>query len=275
MLFSPADARRTMLLSKDISHPKTGIIKHLQILEVAKNLNMVLDVSLKDSSNPQPYVSSPLTLPPYDSLSPTPSPDTSPPFCVYPPPLSPSTTIPSPTPPLPSYSSPPLGPIETTPPPFAIIPSPPSVLPGPTTSIPSPYSPIPNPPYYEPSPPSGGNIPSPPESPIGVTPGPPIFLPPVVFPPPVKPLTPPMIGGGGGGEQRTWCVAKPSVPDPILQEALNYACGSGADCGPIQPNGQCYQPNSLLAHASYAFNSYWQRTKVLKIAILLATSHKK
>ena len=60
-----------------------------------------------------------------------------------------------------------------------------------------------------------------------------------------------------------WCVAKPSVPDSIMQEAMNYACWSGADCSSIQPNGPCFKPNTLFAHASYAFNSYWQRTKVV------------
>ncbi|PQQ15336.1 proline-rich receptor-like protein kinase PERK2 [Prunus yedoensis var. nudiflora] len=43
---------------------------------------------------------------------------------------------------------------------------------------------------------------------------------------------------------------------------MNYACGSGADCGPILPSGPCFEPNSLFAHASFAFNSFWQRTKV-------------
>jgi hypothetical protein len=57
-------------------------------------------------------------------------------------------------------------------------------------------------------------------------------------------------------------VAKPTVPDSIIQEALDYACGSGAECKQIQPNGHCFQPNTLVAHASYAFNSCWQKTKV-------------
>jgi DNA-directed RNA polymerase II subunit RPB1 len=56
-------------------------------------------------------------------------------------------------------------------------------------------------------------------------------------------------------------VAKPSVPGPILQQAMDYACGSGADCDSILPSGPCFRPDTMLAHASYAFNSYWQRTK--------------
>lgn len=61
---------------------------------------------------------------------------------------------------------------------------------------------------------------------------------------------------------RLWCVAKPSVPVETLQEAMDYACGEGgADCGEIGPRGSCYYPDTVVAHASYAFNSYWQNNK--------------
>jgi hypothetical protein len=96
-------------------------------------------------------------------------------------------------------------------------------------------------------------VPSPPEPGSRTGGGP--FQPPIVYPPP---LAPPMQPGAG---QPLWCVAKPTVPDPIIQEAMDYACGTGAECGSILPSGACYQPNTVLAHASVAFNSYWQQSK--------------
>ncbi|KAL5193796.1 PLASMODESMATA CALLOSE-BINDING PROTEIN 3 [Glycine soja] len=114
------------------------------------------------------------------------------------------------------------------------------------------------PPPYPLSPPKHAPSLSPPKSAPSLNPPPLVYLPPVVFPPPPSPSThrkkPP--------QYALWCVAKPTVPDPIIQEAMDYACGSGADCKSIQPNGMCFQPNTLLAHASYAFNSYWQNTKI-------------
>jgi len=59
-------------------------------------------------------------------------------------------------------------------------------------------------------------------------------------------------------ESKTWCQVRSSATGPALQNALNYACSNGADCGPIQPGGSCFNPNTLQSHASYAFDSFYQ-----------------
>ncbi|XVF20979.1 hypothetical protein REPUB_Repub12eG0050900 [Reevesia pubescens] len=224
ILFTHCDARLMVHLWKhQSSKPQKSLISEL--------INK-LKITNRVNSNVDPYtINSPFYLPPFDSLSPLPQPNHSPPFSQYPPltPQSPSNPPPSPmsyglvTPPPPSFiHSPPANPPETNP--F----SPPSIFPSP--------------PQHQPSPPK--HVPSPPKQVPGLNP------PPLGPPPPHK-----------GSQSGVWCVAKPAVPDSIIQAAMDYACGSGADCKSIQPNEACFQPNTLIAHASFAFNSYWQNTK--------------
>ncbi|THG14955.1 hypothetical protein TEA_018964 [Camellia sinensis var. sinensis] len=55
-----------------------------------------------------------------------------------------------------------------------------------------------------------------------------------------------------------WCVGKNNAQDSALQKALDWACGpGGADCGPIQQGGPCYDPADVQRTASYAFNDYF------------------
>ncbi|AEE82721.1 Carbohydrate-binding X8 domain superfamily protein [Arabidopsis thaliana] len=61
-----------------------------------------------------------------------------------------------------------------------------------------------------------------------------------------------------------WCVAKMNATNAQLQGNINFGCSEGVDCGPIQPGGSCYIPNSLVNHASFVMNAYYQshgRTK--------------
>ncbi|CAE5958801.1 unnamed protein product [Arabidopsis arenosa] len=66
--------------------------------------------------------------------------------------------------------------------------------------------------------------------------------------------------GAGGGGSGQWCIAKANASPTSLQVALDYACGyGGADCGQIQQGAACYEPNTIRDHASFAFNSYYQK----------------
>ncbi|KZV34239.1 Glucan endo-1,3-beta-glucosidase precursor [Dorcoceras hygrometricum] len=54
-----------------------------------------------------------------------------------------------------------------------------------------------------------------------------------------------------------WCVPKAGISNAQLQSNLDYACGL-IDCSPIQPGGACFEPITLISHATYAMNLLYQ-----------------
>ncbi|XP_010263687.1 PREDICTED: glucan endo-1,3-beta-glucosidase 7-like [Nelumbo nucifera] len=57
-----------------------------------------------------------------------------------------------------------------------------------------------------------------------------------------------------------WCVPKDGISEAQLQANLDYACGQGIDCSPLQPGGACYEPNTVASHAAFAMNLFYQKS---------------
>uniref|UniRef100_A0A3Q7EA04 X8 domain-containing protein n=1 Tax=Solanum lycopersicum TaxID=4081 RepID=A0A3Q7EA04_SOLLC len=62
-----------------------------------------------------------------------------------------------------------------------------------------------------------------------------------------------------GHSSASYCTCKDGIDNKILQENIDFACGSGADCTAIHTNGACFNPDTIKDHCNYAVNSYYQR----------------
>ncbi|XP_059289254.1 glucan endo-1,3-beta-glucosidase 3-like [Lycium ferocissimum] len=59
---------------------------------------------------------------------------------------------------------------------------------------------------------------------------------------------------------QTYCVARENADKKMVQAALDWACGPGkVDCNPLLQGNPCYEPDSVFAHASYAFDAYYHK----------------
>ncbi|RAL44714.1 hypothetical protein DM860_003473 [Cuscuta australis] len=59
--------------------------------------------------------------------------------------------------------------------------------------------------------------------------------------------------------QGSWCLPRPSTSDRELMANLIYACNV-VNCTATQQGGPCFYPDTLINHASFAMNLYYQKS---------------
>ncbi|EYU45799.1 hypothetical protein ABFS82_11G100200 [Erythranthe guttata] len=59
---------------------------------------------------------------------------------------------------------------------------------------------------------------------------------------------------------QTFCTAKEGADEKMVQAALDWACGPGkVDCSSLLQGQACYEPDTVVAHATYAFDAYYHQ----------------
>lgn len=59
---------------------------------------------------------------------------------------------------------------------------------------------------------------------------------------------------------QTYCAVKNGADPKMVQAALDWACGAGkVDCTPLSQGQSCYEPDNVLAHATFAFDTYYHQ----------------
>ncbi|OIW14161.1 hypothetical protein TanjilG_21301 [Lupinus angustifolius] len=59
---------------------------------------------------------------------------------------------------------------------------------------------------------------------------------------------------------QTYCIAKDGADPKMLQAGIDWACGAGkVDCSPMLQGQPCYEPDNVIAHANYAFDTYYHQ----------------
>lgn len=59
-------------------------------------------------------------------------------------------------------------------------------------------------------------------------------------------------------KKKLWCLPKTDAAPEALQRNIDYVCGLGLNCGPIQQGGPCFAPDTARSHAAYVMNTYYQ-----------------